>query len=77
MNAIDEVSALNSVQHALQTAIAAAPWPRALSEVVIDVLSEPKRVLGGRLTPWALLPLCCCAAANGDWRPALPAAAAA
>ena len=51
MNAIDEASALGAVQHALRNAIAAAPWPRALSEVVTDLLSEPKRVLGGRLTP--------------------------
>src|SRR5690348_13428500 len=77
MNAIDEASALSAVQRTLHNAIADAPWPRALSEVVTDLLSEPKRVLGGRLTPWALLPLCCCAAARSDWRPALPAAAAA
>jgi geranylgeranyl pyrophosphate synthase len=74
---IDEVQVLDTVQGSLRALIAAAPWPRALAAVAIDVLSEPTRVLGGRLTPWAMLPLCCCAAACGDWRPALRAATAA
>ena len=74
---IDEAQILDAVQASLRALIAAAPWPRALTAVATDVLSEPTRVLGGRLTPWALLPLCCCAAACGDWRRALPAATAA
>ncbi len=77
MSVIDEAQALDAVQEALRAAIAAAPWPPTLSDVVADILAEPLRVLGGRLTPWALLPLCCCVAAGGDWRPAIRAAAAA
>lgn len=71
-----EAEVLNAVQDCVRAAIAAAPWPRALADVAIDVLSEPLRVLGGCLTPWSLMPLCCCMAACGEWRPALPAAAA-
>ena len=74
---IDEAQVLDAVQASLRVLVAAAPWPPALAGVATDVLSEPTRVLGGRLTPWALLPLCCCAAACGDWRPALRAATAA
>jgi geranylgeranyl pyrophosphate synthase len=74
---IDEGQVLDAVQASLHALIAAAPWPRALAAVATDVLAEPTRVLGGRLTLWALLPLCCCAAACGDWRPALRAATAA
>lgn len=76
-SAIDAAQMLGAVQASISAAIADAPWPRALTDVVTDVLAEPTRVLGGRLTPWALLPLCCCRAACGGWRPALPAAAAA
>src|SRR5438067_5259743 len=75
--ALDAVQILDDVQASLRALVVAAPWPRALAAVATDVLSEPARVLGGRLTPWALLPLCCCAAACGDWRRALPASAAA
>ena len=74
---IDEAQILDAIQASLRALVVAAPWPRALAAVATDVLSEPARVLGGRLTPWALLPLCCCAAACGDWRRALPASAAA
>jgi len=74
---IDEGQVLDAVQASLRALIAAAPWPCALAAVATDVLSEPTRVLGGHLTRWALLPLCCCAAACGDWRPALRAATAA
>jgi geranylgeranyl pyrophosphate synthase len=74
---IDEAQILDAVQASLRALVAVAPWPRALADVATDVLSEPMRVLGGRLMPWALVPLCCCTAACGDWRPALPAAVAA
>lgn len=73
----DEAQLLDAVQVSLRAAIDAAPWPRALAEVATDVLAEPTRALGGRLTPWMLFPLHCCAAVRGDWRPAVPAATAA
>jgi geranylgeranyl pyrophosphate synthase len=75
--ALDAAQVLGAVEASLRALVAAAPWPRALARVALDVLSEPTRILGGRLSTWALLPLCCCAAACGDWRPALRAATAA
>ena len=74
---IDEAAATHAVQESLRAALAAAPWPPELRALAAEALSDPTRVLGGRLTPWALLPLCCCAAMCGDWRRAVPAATAA
>jgi geranylgeranyl pyrophosphate synthase len=74
---IEATQVLSAVQESMRAAIADTPWPSALIDIVIDVLSERTRVLGGRLTPWAILPLCCCMAIGKDWRPALPAAVAA
>lgn len=74
---IDETAATRAVQESLRAALAAAPWPPALRDLAAEVLADPTRVLGGRLTPWALLPLCCSMAACGDWRRAVPAATAA
>ena len=74
---IDEAHALEAVQALLRATLSAAPWPPALTAVATGALTEPLRALGGRLTPWVLFPLCCCAAACGEWRPALSAAAAA
>ncbi len=74
-DAMDATYALPEVQHALRASIESAPWRDTLKGVVNDLLAAPGRVLGGHLTKWALVPLCCCAAARGDWRPALPAAA--
>ena len=74
--AIDEGQALDAVQASLRQALAASPWPRALADIATDVLSDHTRPLGGRLTPWTLLPLCCCAATGGDWRRGLRAATA-
>jgi len=76
-SAIDEAHVLAAVQALLRATLSAAPWPPALTEVTTAALTEPRRALGGRLTPWVLFPLCCCAAACGEWRPALAAAAAA
>lgn len=73
---IDQAEMLDTVRASLRATIAAAPWPRALLDVVSDILSEPTRALGGRVTPWMLMPLCCCMAVSGDWRRALPAATA-
>ncbi len=74
---LDTAQALGSVQVSLRAALERAPWPAALTAVAHDVLTDPRHVLGGRLTPWALMPLCCCAAVSGDWHSAVPAAAAA
>lgn len=74
--ALVEAEMLDAVQIAVRAAVAAAPWPHALATVALDVLDEPGRVLSGRLTPWTLMPLCCCGAACGEWRRAVPAAAA-
>jgi geranylgeranyl pyrophosphate synthase len=76
-SAIDEAHVLDTVQALLRASLHAAPWPPALVAVTTAALAEPMRALGGRLTPWVLFPLCCCAAACGDWRPALSAATAA
>jgi len=76
-SAIDEARALDAVRALLRATLNAAPWPPALVEVATAVLAQPMRALGGRLTPWVLFPLCCCAAVCGDWRPAVSAAAAA
>jgi geranylgeranyl pyrophosphate synthase len=73
---MDASQALPAVQHSLYASIARAPWRDPLRAVVGDLLASSDRVLGGRLTKWALIPLCSCVAACGDWRPALPAAAA-
>ncbi len=75
-SSLNEARILDTVQGSLRDTLAAAPWPRVLIETAADVLAEPTRALGGRLTPWVLFPLSCCAAACGDWRPALPAATA-
>ncbi len=75
--ALDEAQALDAVQTGIRAALAAAPWPSALTTVATDVLASPARALGGRLTPWMLSPLGCCAAVCGDWTPALPSAVAA
>jgi len=75
--AMDEARILDVARSNLRAALAAAPWPRVLTDVATDVLAEPTRALGGRLTPWILFPLYCCAATCGDWAPALPAATAA
>jgi geranylgeranyl pyrophosphate synthase len=74
---INEEHILDAVQALLRATLSAASWPPALTKVVTDALAEPMRALSGRLTPWVLFPLCCCAAACGEWRPALSAAAAA
>src|SRR5581483_1945953 len=77
IQAIADAEALHAVQEEIRTALASAPWPDALRALATETLSEPGRILGGRLTPWALMPLCCCAAVSGHWRQALPAATAA
>ena len=76
VGALVETEMLDAVQAAVGAAIAAAPWPHALTALAAEVLTEPGRILSGRLTPWTLMPLCCCAAACGEWRRAVPAAAA-
>src|SRR5579885_2653923 len=75
-DALVEAEMLDAVQIAVRATLAAAPWPHALTTLALDVLGEPGRILSGRLTPWTLMPLCCCGAACGDWRRAVPAAAA-
>lgn len=72
----DRECVLQAVQVGLRAALAAAPWPHALTTVATDILADLTRVLGGRLTPWALFPLCCGAAGGGDWRDLVPAAVA-
>jgi geranylgeranyl diphosphate synthase type I len=73
---IDQTELLDAVQEFLRASIAAAPWPPALADVVTGILSEPTRTLGGRATPWVLMPLYCCAAVCGEWRRGLPVATA-
>jgi geranylgeranyl pyrophosphate synthase len=73
---MDTAQALPAVQHYLCASVASASWRDNLRAVVNDLLAAPDRLLGGHLTRWALFPLCCCKAASGDWRPALPVAAA-
>ncbi len=61
---------------ALEAALVVSAWPPRLVADARAVLAHPERLLGGRLTPWVLFPVAACVAVGGDWRAAIPAAAA-
>lgn len=60
----------------MRAALRAAPGPPGLRAVVHEILNDSGRILGGRLTPWASLPVYCALAMGGTISAALPASVA-
>ncbi len=61
---------------ALDAALVSAGWPPRLAADARAVLAHRERLLGGRLTPWVLVPIAAGVAVGGNWRAAIPAAVA-